>query len=265
MPLETLRVLIWAKTYPELSHHHTETVCTGGVLEDGRPVRLYPVQLRYLRQHQQYGLYDWVEVPAARNRKDSRPESYRVNAEAIRVIGNVDTQRGTWRTRRDYIFRNPAWHFPSVGALKLAESESGRSMGLVTPGCIEDVRLRRRTDKERAQHDSTLAAIQSQTDAFGVRYKELEFLEFDVKLLWRCLERCPECQNRPHTMKVLDWGLLELGRRDGWGKAKAKLEEISNLGTYEFRLFLGNFKQHPKSFGIIALWYPKRPAQLDLL
>jgi hypothetical protein len=138
-------------------------------------------------------------------------------------------------------------------------------MGLVTPGATEDVQLRKRTDTERAQHAATLEAIQSQTDAFRARYKELEFLDYDVRLLWRCLERCPECQNRPHKMKVLDWGLLELGRRNGWDKAKTKLEEISNLATHEFRLFLGNFKQHPKSFGIIGLWYPKRPTQLELL
>jgi hypothetical protein len=66
-------------------------------------------------------------------------------------------------------------------------------------------------------------------------------------------------------MKVLDWGLLELGRRTGWEKARAKLEEISDLRTHDFRLFLGNFRPHPKNFGIIGLWYPKRPTQMELL
>ena len=65
-------------------------------------------------------------------------------------------------------------------------------------------------------------------------------------------------------MKVLDWGLLELGRREGWPKACQKLEEISNLKTHDFRLFLGNFFLHQQTFGIIGLWYPKRPAQTDL-
>ena len=48
MPFETIRVLIWGKTYPELSKKYVETVCTGGVREDGSPIRLYPVPLRYL-------------------------------------------------------------------------------------------------------------------------------------------------------------------------------------------------------------------------
>ena len=39
MLYQNMRVLIWGKTYPELSNKYTETVCTGGVLEDGRPIR----------------------------------------------------------------------------------------------------------------------------------------------------------------------------------------------------------------------------------
>ena len=59
---ECQRFLIWGKTYPELSSHHAETVCTGAVDVSGRPVRLYPVPLRYLQGDQQYKLYDIVEV-----------------------------------------------------------------------------------------------------------------------------------------------------------------------------------------------------------
>lgn len=265
MPDTTLRVLIWAKTYPELSHHHGETVCTAGVGEDGLPVRLYPVPLRYLDLHQRYQLYDWVEVPVARNRKDSRPESYRVTGDSLRVVGSVSTDRGTWRRRRDYVFQNPRWHFESVGALKAAQAVAGTSLGLVTPGQIDGVRLRRRSGAERAEHEAKLAAIRAQADMFRGELKELDFVPYDVQLLWRCVERCPECRNRPHTMKVLDWGLLQLGRKAGWEAAKARLEEISNLETHEFRLFLGNFALHPQTFGIIGLWYPKRPSQLDLL
>jgi len=39
---EKRRFLIWGKTAPELSTKYQETVCTGAVLEDGTPIRLYP-------------------------------------------------------------------------------------------------------------------------------------------------------------------------------------------------------------------------------
>jgi hypothetical protein len=59
------KILIWERP-TELSSRHVETVCTGGCLEDGRPNRLYPVDLCYLERHKQYSLYDWIEVPIAK-------------------------------------------------------------------------------------------------------------------------------------------------------------------------------------------------------
>ena len=42
------KILIWAKTYPELSSKYLETVCTAGMLPSGKPLRLYPIPYRYL-------------------------------------------------------------------------------------------------------------------------------------------------------------------------------------------------------------------------
>jgi hypothetical protein len=107
--------------------------------------------------------------------------------------------------------------------------------------------------------------VSSQGDLFRSEYKELGFLPYDVKLTWRCSEGCSECRNRPHDMKVLDWGLLELGRRDGWEQAKERMATLSDLSRYDFRLFMGNFRNHLKTFGVIGMWYPKIPEQPSLL
>jgi hypothetical protein len=265
MTFERTRVLIWGKTYPELSARYVETVCTGGILPGGEPIRLYPVPLRYLSTGQQYRLYDWIEVPTEKSRSDPRPESYRVVSDKIECINHLDTDRGSWRSRQELIFRNPSWHFGSVGLLKDAQKRSKRSMGLVTPGKIENVKLVRKAEKDRREYESKMVEIQQQRDVFRPEYKELEFLPYDVKLSWTCLDHCAECARRPHEMKVLDWGLLELGRRKGWESARSKLEEITSLATHDFRLFMGSFRLHAHVFGIIGLWYPKRKTQLDLL
>jgi hypothetical protein len=265
MTYRKARVLIWGKTYPELSSKHVETVCTGGVLADGTPMRLYPVPLRYLSTGQQYQLYDWIDVPVEKSRSDPRPESHRVVSDRIERVSHVGTERGAWRSRQELIFRSPSWHFGSVGLLKRAQRDARHSMGLVTPGSIEHVRLARKSDSDRKDYEAKMAKIQQQGDAFRPEYKELEWLPYDVKLAWRCRDTCTECAKRPHEMKVLDWGLLELGRREGWPKAASRLEEISNLSTHDFRLFMGNFRLRPYVFGIIGLWYPKRKVQLELL
>lgn len=107
--------------------------------------------------------------------------------------------------------------------------------------------------------------IQGQGDLFRSEYKDLEFPSHDIRLKWRCGERCDECAKRPHDMKALDWGLLELARREGHDKARARLEAITDLRTHDFRLFMGNFFLHQHIFGIIGMWYPKIPSQPSLL
>ncbi len=262
---QTTRVLIWGKTYPELSSKYVETVCTGGVRLDGTPIRLYPVPLRYLETGQQYKLYDIIDVPVRKSTSDPRPESHKVVSDKITRVAHMGTDKGSWRSRRDFVFRDPSWHFDSVEALKRAERESGHSLGLVVPGRIIGVRLTKRSEKERLEYDKKMQEIQLQGDVFRTEYKELEFLDHDIRLRWHCRGPCSECSKRPHEMKALDWGLLELARREGWDKASARLEDLSDLSTHDFRIFMGNFRLHPNVFGIIGLWYPKLKVQLEVL
>lgn len=261
----TLRVLIWGKTYPELSSKHAETVCTGAVDVRGRPIRLYPVPLRYLEGEQRYRLYDIVEVRADHNPRDNRPESHRIVPNSLTIVGKVPPDDQEWAGRREWIFRDTSWHFESLAELEAARLRDDSSMGLIRPGAIERVYLKPKKASARREFDGKWASVTSQQDLFLPEYKALEFLTHEIRIVWRCATACDRCRERPHDMMVLDWGLLELARRDGdWEKAREKLETISTLGEYDFRLFIGNFFLHQQTWGVIGLWYPKRRAQQSL-
>lgn len=262
---ELLRALIWGKTYPELSRKHAETVCTGAVDGHGRPVRLYPVPLRYLQGAQQYSIGDIIEVRASRNPKDNRPESHRIESDSLTIIRPVPTDQQEWAGRREWIFRDSSWHFESLGQLDAARQRNATSMGLIRPGTVERVYLRRKSAAARREFEEKWDSVTSQTDLFLAEYKALEFLPQEIRIVWRCATPCEKCASHPHDMMVLDWGLLELARRDGsWEKARQKLETISNLAEYDFRLFIGNFFLRQHTWGVIGLWYPKRQAQQSL-
>jgi hypothetical protein len=266
MGYELVHVVIFGKTYPELSVKHTETVCTGALRVDtGAPVRLYPVPLRYLDNGTTYSLYDEIVVPVEKSTSDPRPESFKVDAQRIHFVGHIDTER-CWEARRALVFRDSSWHFPHLEALKKENLKSERSLGVVQPGRIEEVELVEKRNSDREAHEKKSADIRAlrEADLFDPTYKELEFLPYHIRLHWRCQEGCDSCRKRPHAMKVLDWGLLELARRKGWQKAVQKLEEISSAQKYDFRLFLGNFRLHVREFGIIGLWYPPIPEQRSL-
>src|SRR5947209_14202160 len=93
---EPKKILIWGKTYPELSIKHLETVCTGGVTEDGCPIRLYPIPYRYLGGEEQFRQYQWITARVARNYADPRPESHRIDCETIDIGDAIAPDEYGW-------------------------------------------------------------------------------------------------------------------------------------------------------------------------
>lgn len=261
-----MKVLIFGKTYPELSTKYVETVCTGGVLETGQPIRLYPVPLRYLDGDSQYSLYNWITVPAEKSTKDPRPESFHIIPDRIQIGASVPTDNDEWGARREVVFRDRSWHFEGMAELMDANRTRNCSIGFVQPGQIDDVTLTAKPDSERAKFSMKLTALQQhvESDMFHPSFKHLAFMSHEIALHWRCADRCKTCSNQPHAMKVLDWGLFELARKKSWLAAAEKMREISDLSRYDFRLYLGNFRLHMRNFGIIGLWYPKRQQQGSL-
>lgn len=253
------RILIWGKTYPELSTKHVETVCTGGCLPDGRPIRIYPVDLRYLERYQQYRLYDWIEVPVARSTKDPRPESHKVRANALRVLERIPTGED-WSARRDIIMRDEGWRFDCLEALKRSQKLTRQSIGMVHVREVEWIKIAMKSEEERADHEEKARLIAATGDLFLTEHKDLGFLPWRIRMRWRCTGvSCPG-----HSATILDWGLNELGRREGEGAAKTRMEGLANLQAHDLWLFMGNLFTRQHVFCIIGLWYPKLRPQLAL-
>lgn len=264
---ETKRILIWGKTAPELSDRHTETVCTGGVLEDGTPVRLYPIPYRYLDGDQKFKKYQWITADIAKDTRDKRPESHHVKEGSIICQDSIDPTSDEWGKRAEYIFKKSTWIFPSVEHLCDLERGNSTSLGIIEPKEIIKVSVKERTDDERAAFDKKFddllvrnLAQRSQGQLFDdytvPELKRLPFVDARLQLNWRC--HGPDCNT--HNTQVMDWELIELQRKKGLAMAKQKLEDICDLETYALKFYMGNIKSHPERFTIVGLWYPKRAA-----
>lgn len=213
--------------------------------------------LRYLPKHNRYRLYDQIEVPVTRSTKDARPESYKVRSEQLRVVGHLGTERG-WEARRRVIFADRSWHYDCLEDLKVAEQQAKTSLGLIEVGEIDWVKLEERGEEERKKHDEKLNRLRAKLDLFGPEQRNLEFYPYRVRVGWHCARLSGPNPCPGHTAAVLDWGLGELGRREGPEAAVARMEELCTIEKYDLRFYAGNFKAHPKSFGIVGLWYPLR-------
>ena len=99
------KILITAKTYPTPSNKYDETVCTAGLREDGRWVRIYPVPFRKLDYDKQYKKFQWIEADIERNHKDFRPESFKLRKyDRIQILNEIPTDKdGTWQRRREIL------------------------------------------------------------------------------------------------------------------------------------------------------------------
>lgn len=248
------QILVWGKTYPELSTRHRETVCTGGSFVDsGKPVRLYPIDLRYLDRHKQYSLYDIIEVPVGVSTKDRRPESRKVKSNQLKIVGKVKSG-GDWIERHRIVFKDTSWHYDCLDHLKAQQRQDRSSLGLVPVRVFEGFDVVERPAKDRERHEAKLAALKGQVEIFAPATKHLDFLPWRFRVRWRCKDAdCPG-----HDTLLLDWGLGELARRDGVDAAIQRMEFIGDTREHDLRFFMGNFKRYPKTFGVVGLWFPKR-------
>ncbi len=112
------RVLVTVKTYPLPSNSYTELVCTAGLLNGEKWIRMYPIPFRFLQDQQQYPKYSWVELNLVRNTSDFRPESYSPKLgvdEPIHVFEQLGTAnewaaRKSWWYNEKCVKRGESWY-----------------------------------------------------------------------------------------------------------------------------------------------------------
>src|SRR4051812_45021704 len=99
---EKQRVLIVVRKYPVAAHKRGEGSCTAAVTNAGKWVRLFPVPYRFLQHDQRFTKYQWIEVDTLKARRDSRPESFNLNVETLKIFETISTADG-WRGRKEIL------------------------------------------------------------------------------------------------------------------------------------------------------------------
>ena len=261
--LSRRRVLIVAKTYPELSTKYGETVCTAGVDELGRPLRLYPIPFRYLAGPEKFSRYQWIEASIRKSPRDTRPESHTVDQGSIILQQSVGATNDEWGKRADVALRSADWQFTSMKTLSESQRNGGRSLAFMRPSLYTGVSIHRRAPDDAKTFEEKLkklrerhVAASKQLDLFEstvpTSMKSLDYIGERVCIDWRCSDS--DCAG--HSMQVLDWEICELARRNGIESAIAKVKTILDSSRYKTALILGNFHMFPSSFAVIGLWYP---------
>jgi hypothetical protein len=274
------KVLITVKAYPALSKKYNETVCTAGITEEGRWIRIYPIPFRQLDYNNQFRKYEWIELDLERNLSDFRPESYKPKnllLNDLKSLGIIEADRNTWAERRKYVLQNVYTNLDQL----IAEAKDKKiytSLAIFKPTKIIDFiyhETEREWNKEKLDY---LKNKKLQLNLFE-NNDENDITEFEVvdKLPYKFSFKFEDDQGKSSTLMIEDWetGMLfwhSLARHEG-NEIKA-CEDVKKkyfddfAKTKDYYFFLGTTKLHhliaQNPFVIIGDFRPKHILQEDL-
>lgn len=271
------KVLITVATYPLPSRSYDELVCTAGVLENGKWIRIYPVPLKFLTGLRKDGKiesfkYNWIELDLNKRTDDFRPESHspaHYDFSDIQTYGKVNTD-DNWAERKKYCFANV---YTSLDKL-FADSKEPKNVSLATfkPTKIVGFEI---AEEENREWKDEWKEIRKQGDLFDTD-KSPEILI--PKLPYKFYYRFQDEAGRESRLMIEDW---EIGAlywnclRSTEGNEQKALEGVREKYENEFLkkkdiyLFLGTTmewhrRRATNPFVIIGVFYPKKELQTKL-
>jgi len=231
-----------------------ELVCTGGVLEDGRFIRLYPIDYRYKPYAEWYRKYQWIEIEIEKNAKDPRPESFRqTHGTRITVLGQPLPAGGSWAERRRYVLARGV----STMCDLQTDSQKVRSLGIIKPRKVRDLVV----ENVAGEWPEKWKTLFQQQDLFGPDRKPLEKVPYKFSYVYDC--ESPTC--RGHKMMIEDWEVGQLYRamRDKYesesiavDKVKQKLLDQMCAPDRDTYFYTGTVLKHD-TWILLGVFWPK--------
>ncbi len=137
-----MKVLIIARTYPCISKKYKETVCTVGITENRKLLRMYPITF-YEAKKYKYNKFQWINVDVKKDISDPRKESYKI-AGKIQEVYSINLINN-WKERKRLILKNVI--FTKEKLLRL--TRSNRSLAVFKPNKIQKLIIRKFKDNDK--------------------------------------------------------------------------------------------------------------------
>lgn len=236
------RILITVRTYPTPSTKHQETVCVGGIAEDGTWRRLYPVPLRYLRKEQQFRTWDVIRATTRPAKRDRRPESRRAHLPTLEIVDQLTT----WSSRTH-------WVRPTIRPSLAKIVEEGLSLAPVSV-----TRVKEMTAKSTANEWDGRRAQNLERRMLFDQPRPLEKIPYEFRFVWE------DDDGIEHDSLAISWELAQAWRQyrnkydDPIEQMRAKLigDMFSPKNAVAF--FMGNHSRFRKTFMICGWFIPPR-------
>lgn len=256
MTFQKKKVLVVAKTYPNLSKKYDRTVCTAGIdMNSMEWVRIFPIRFFDLPMKQRPSKYDIIEIKVKPTRdKFSRKESYKADDSSIKRIGNIGTQ-DNWKERKKIILPLVK---KSIKELETAYKRNHTSIGIIKPKRIFDFKA---VPVEECREWERDLIVGIQKTLFGEYESPLDKIPYKFSYIFECDD--PSCTTK-HDMMIEDWEICQLYRtlkyREGEKTALKKVKEkyLNDFTTKKDLYFILGTESRWNKWLIIGVFYPKK-------
>lgn len=197
------KIFIVVKTYPHPSISYREIVCTAGITEAGKWIRLYPVDFRYMDYANWFKKYQWINLKIEKNQKDFRIDSYRPYVDSIQKIRiPLDTKKDKkWLERKKIVM--PTIHYDSLEQIEDDYNSNKVSLGIFKPKKVHDLKIEGSPSEWSNKHQKVL----TQQVLFGKQPKPLAKVPYKFSYIFSCNDiRC----KRAHKLAIFDWEIFML-------------------------------------------------------
>ena len=256
------RVLIFCKTYPSPSGKHIETSCVAGMEEDGRFIRLFPIQFRLIEDQKQFKKWQWVNARIGKAPNDHRPESHKIFSDTIVCDGEPLSTRQRWQARREQLGKIPI--FDNFASIDAARELRGVTLGLLRPSRVLGLDITptskpdwTKEEKEKLIQHERQGGLFDETDA--KRISTLKKVPFDFHYRYACRvgDTLKSIGTRLRTGRwarstgivVRDMGMT--GRRLSGTRSKRSL-------LTDLMFLMGTIHRFPDQWLIVSLIYPPK-------
>ena len=254
---ETKKVLVTVKASPNPSKKYGETVCVAGIdLNTEKWIRLYPIPFRDLENEKKFKKYSTIELRAYKAKDDYRQESFKVDADSIKILSEPLDTKNKWEARKKFLMPTVSSSF-----CKIQEDRKGLniSLGMFKPERVNFIIKSCKTeDHEKSAH------IYRQGDIYLPPKTPIEQIPFDFRYSFHCAGNsdCPG-----HDLMIVDWELHQSFRkwRSKYKPEQLLLEKIKQRWFGEMcsdkkdtYFFVGNMLAHPDAFMVLGVFYPPK-------
>lgn len=252
------KVLITVKTYPTISTKYDELVCTAGFTEEGKFIRIYPIQFRRLGYENQYKKYEWIDLDLVKNEEDFRPESFRPRTLDLepKRLSSINTDNN-WSERKNIVLKKVYDNMNQL-ILEAKNKQIGTSLAVFKPTKIVDFIWE---EVEREWGKNKIAQLQ-QMSLFGDNGNIVRKLPYKFSFIFE------DVTGKRRTMMIEDWEVGALFWRyandEKIACEKVKQKYFDDFAkTKDLYFFLGTTKQYhyvaPNPFVIIGTFHPTFP------